>query len=290
MRLILISLLYTLNLYGHEGFLPENSISIPTSFTNQGISQKVFQDVQDELAQIWIPRAKALGGTLSFESSWESSTVNAYAQRFGHENEWGEEVPPFDKWKVVFLGGMARHKEITRDGFSLIVCHELGHHFGGAPRLSGETAWVSIEGQADYFATAKCLRELWVLSDNKTILRDKLIPEALRSSCELQWKTENEIQLCLRVGLAGLSAGRLFAAIAPFTRVPQFDTPDPKIVTRTLNSHPKAQCRLDTYLQGALCEMPFHLPFGDDEVSGACHSRHGQIFGTRPRCWFKENN
>lgn len=287
MPFFILFILSTLNLYAVEGFLPENSLSLPPSFTDQGISQKVFQDIQDELARIWIPRARAEGGNLTFVSSWESGTVNAYAQRFGHEDEWGEEMPPFDDWRVVFLGGMARHKEMTKDGFSLIVCHELGHHFGGYPKLSGETMWASIEGQADYFATSKCLRELWSGTDNRKTLRGQSIPAALESNCRTQWKSDDEYALCLRTGLAGLSAGRLFAAIAPFTKAPKFETPDQKIVPRTLTIHPKAQCRLDTYFQGALCEIPFSVPMGTDELTGACHSRNGQTIGLRPACWFK---
>jgi len=286
MRFYLLFLLCTLNLYAQDGFLPENSLSFPVGLNAQGISARDFQEAQDELARIWVPRARAQGGNLRFVSSWESSTVNAYAQRFGHEDEWGEELPPFDDWRVVFLGGMARPPEITRDGFSLIVCHELGHHFGGFPRLSGETAWASIEGQADYFATSKCLRELWVDEDNQK-LQSKEIPETLRQSCLVQWKSEKEYFLCLRVGLAGLSVGRLFADIAPFTKPPKFETPDPKVVGRTMNTHPKAQRRLDTYLQGALCEILHDSPFGDDEYTGACHKRNGQTLGIRPACWFK---
>lgn len=287
MAIFFCLILSALNLYAHQGFLPENSLSIPPNLTSEGISETEFQETQDELARIWIPRAKEQGGNLRFISSWESSTVNAYAQRFGHEDEWGEEMPPFDDWRVVLLGGMARHKEITRDGFSLIVCHELGHHFGGFPRLSGETSWASIEGQADYFATSKCLREIWERRDNKKIISGREIPEALMNSCKSQWTSESEFHLCLRIGLAGLSAGRLFAAIGMFQKAPSFENPDPKIVRKTQMTHPKAQCRLDTYFQGALCEVSHQIPFGSDELSGACHERNGQSTGLRPACWFK---
>lgn len=286
---MLISLIFlcALNLYAHNGFLPENTLSIPVSLRDQGITEVTFQRLQDELARIWIPRAKAQGGKLRFVSSWESSMVNAYAQRFGHEDEWGEEGPPFDDWRVVLLGGMARHKEMTPDGFSLIICHELGHHFGGFPRLSGETSWASIEGQADYFASSKCLRELWEKSDNEKHLKGKEIPESLRAFCHEEWPSKAEFHLCLRTGLAGQAVGRLFANISPFTKAPKFETPDTKIVRQTLNIHPKPQCRLDTYFQGALCDIPYRDSFGDDEIEGACHQRNGHRIGLRPTCWFK---
>lgn len=285
--MIIFGILLALNLSAYGRFLPENSLKIPVGFQEGGISEEDFKRIQTRLGRIWIPRAKLEGGTLTFISSWESSTVNAYAQRFGHEDEWGEEVPPFDDWRIVLLGGMARHKEMTVDGYSLIVCHELGHHFGGAPRLSGETAWASIEGQADYFSTAKCLPELWKEDANDEVIKQMSVPETLRNFCAVQWARSSDQSLCIRIGLAGLSAGKLFAAIAPFTKAPKFETPDPKVVAKTSAVHPKAQCRLDTYFQGALCEVPFNISFGDDEFTGACHQRNGHYVGLRPACWFK---
>ena len=66
------------------------------------------------------------------------------------------------------------------------------------------------------------------------------------------------------------------------------DTPDKKEVSSTSHSHPATQCRLDTYFQGALCEVPHATEIGQqDEVSGACHGSLGMTSGLRPRCWFK---
>lgn len=271
-------------------FLPENNLQIPvTSAGGGGISEKDFQDVQTELARIYVPEARARGGNLIFRSDWKSSTVNAFAQRFGHENEDGEELPPFDDWRVVFLGGLARHKYMTRDGFSLVVCHEIGHHLGGSPTYDGETAWASAEGQADYFATTKCLRRLWKDDDNSSRITGQVIPEALKTSCEKQWKDKNEAALCIRAGLAGLQVGMLFSDIASFQKLPKFETPDTSVVKKTMMIHPKAQCRLDTYYQGALCEVSYLEEFGKDEFKGACHLRLGYKEGVRPLCWYYSN-
>jgi hypothetical protein len=35
------------------------------------------------------------------------------------------------------FGGLARHELVTDDGFMMVVCHETGHHLGGAPRYNG---------------------------------------------------------------------------------------------------------------------------------------------------------
>ena len=66
-------------------------------------------------------------------------------------------------WEVHMYGGLARHQAVTADGFALVVCHELGHHLGGAPQKVdwfGRLRWASNEGQADYWGTAKCFRKL----------------------------------------------------------------------------------------------------------------------------------
>ena len=47
---------------------------------------------------------------------------------------------------------------MTPDGFALVLCHELGHHLAGNPRVQ---AWAANEGQSDYFSTQSCARELW---------------------------------------------------------------------------------------------------------------------------------
>jgi hypothetical protein len=292
MKIIFSLLLLTLSLslLAHrESFLPENNLKIGINpLAPTGITEADFHAVQADLKAIYVPMATAQGGKLTFRSDWKSSTVNAYAQRFGVENEDGEELPPFDDWRVIFLGGLARHKDVTRDGFTLIVCHELGHHFGGAPTYNGETSWASNEGQADTFSVSKCLRRLWEKADNASAIQGKVISPVVIQACSDQWKTEAENNLCLRVSLASQSIGNLFASLVTFGKPPQFETPDPKVVTSTQSSHPKAQCRLDTYLQASLCAVSFYTDFGkDDETIGACHPKNGDVVGNRPLCWFK---
>ena len=188
---------------------------------------------------------------------------------------------------MIFLGGLARHKHVTKDGFTLIVCHELGHHFGGAPTYDGETAWASNEGQADTFSVSKCLRRLWEKADNGKAIAQKKIPEIVLNKCSENWKTETEKNLCLRIGLAAESIGNLFGSLVTFGKLPKFETPDLKVVSSTLFTHPKAQCRLDTFFQASLCQVPFDVEFSrQDETIGACHPRHGDVVGNRPLCWF----
>jgi hypothetical protein len=47
---------------------------------------------------------------------------------------------------------------------TLIICHELGHHVGGFPFVSGTPFggyWAATEGQSDYYSTQVCARTMW---------------------------------------------------------------------------------------------------------------------------------
>lgn len=233
-----------------------------------GISEQEFMRISTELEALYGPDVSARGGKLRVYKEWASSTVNAYAQR------------EKDEWKVIMLGGIARHKYMTADGYALIVCHEIGHHLGGVPRYDGiDIGWATNEGQSDYFSTMKCLRRYWEDSDNSAAIVGKEIPTKLLNECR------NEA-LCIRTGLAGLSAANVFASLAWFGKKPKFETPDTKVVKVTYAGHPKAQCRLDTFFQGSLCEVSYKDEM-TSETEGACHESLGHKKGMRPLCWFK---
>jgi hypothetical protein len=260
---------------GEEGFLPKNKLNIPVDTKNlTGITEAQFNSVIDQVEDMYAPIVSEYGGKLKVVRKWTDGTVNAYAEQIGSE------------WQVAMFGGLARHKTITPDGFALVVCHELGHHIGGAPRYAGDD-WASNEGQADYFATLKCLRRVWQSEDNASIIRSMDVPAFLTSSCKKQWPNKVDQAICIRGGMAGDSVAKLFQALSWSMKAPKFDTPDPKQVTATNDNHPDTQCRLDTYFQGALCEKSFNEESGQtDEVSGACHSASNHKIGLRPRCWF----
>jgi hypothetical protein len=60
--------------------------------------------------------------------------------------------------RVIVIGGFARQPFMTVDGQALIICHELGHAFGGPPYKDNGT---TTEGQSDYYATSNCLRDFF---------------------------------------------------------------------------------------------------------------------------------
>jgi hypothetical protein len=260
---------------GSEGFLPKNNLWISVDDKNaKGIDEVQFNSVIDKIEGIYAPIVATYGAELQVVRRWTDGTVNAYAEQIG------------SSWKVSMFGGLARHRTVTADGFALVVCHELGHHIGGAPKYSSDP-WASNEGQSDYFATLKCLRRVWMDENNEEIIKNLDAPRALVDACSANWANSTDRAICIRGGMAGESVAKLFAALS-WGRQPRFDTPDTRVVSRTSDSHPATQCRLDTYFQGALCEKTFTEDVAqNEEVAGTCHGVTGQTSGLRPLCWFK---
>jgi hypothetical protein len=209
--------------------------------------------------------------------SWKSSTVNAYAER------------DKDKIMITVYGGIARHKAVTKDGFALVLCHELGHHLGGYPKKS-TNRWSSAEGQADYYATMTCLKKLWEDEDNRAVVQTLNVPEFAKNKCADAYKAESEQILCQRVSMAGKSIALMFQDLDQESFEPEFHTPDPQVSSNMVYLHPFSQCRLDTYFQGSLCSKNEFILDEDDEHFGTCTLRNGDILGIRPACWFKTRN
>jgi hypothetical protein len=264
---------------GKEGFLPDNNLKISVDAKRfGGLSEQEFNDVITKVESIYAPIVAQQGGTLKVSRGWTDATVNAYAQRAGKE------------WRVAMFGGLARHETITADGFALVVCHEIGHHIGGAPKKVGyySNSWASNEGQSDYFANLKCLRRAFLNDDNKAIISKMEIPMALSEACSKAFASEEDRAICIRGGMAGDSVARLFAALRNQSTPAKFDTPDRTVVSVTNDNHPATQCRMDTYFQGSLCDVSINEDVEQDsEVSGTCHGSLGHDSGLRPRCWFK---
>src|SRR5690606_8921942 len=134
-------------------------------------------------------------GRLNAIKEWDDGTVNAYADRNG------------GTWNIILYGGLARHPAITEDGLALAACHELGHHIGGAPKKSTYfgSSWITNEGQADYFATLKCLRKYFRNDNNAQIVAKLEIPDSVRKKCSKQFSNKDDNLICQRSAMAGHS-------------------------------------------------------------------------------------
>jgi len=217
-----------------------------------------------------------MGAKLILEKRWNDNTVNAYAKQVGNN------------WYVSMFGGLARHKETTPDGFALVVCHELGHHIAGYPTYTRD--WASSEGQSDYFATAKCFKAVFGDEDNSQKIGDILFdlnnPVEEKCSKAHAFGSDNEYFTCIRSSMGGMSLASLLADLRRSAK-PKFESPSTRKVRKHSHSHPRAQCRLDTYFHGALCDKPVDKLHGTkDYKDGYCTRADGYTEGVRPLCWF----
>jgi len=269
-----------------DTFLPPNDLHLNLLAEDEAnVSEKQFNAIIDQVQEIYGPIVESYGAVLTFNRYWGNETVNASASQFG------------DTWNVNMFGGLARRAEVTPDGFALVVCHELGHHLGGYAFY--DSSWAASEGQSDYFATLSCARQLWSkeLENNRTAR--ETIPDHPKALCDDVWAGMADRDLCYRSMLGGKSLADLLGALRGDQT--NFDTPDENIVTRTSNSHPAAQCRLDTYMAGSLCATEFDIELipgksfenrnsleAEAEANQfSCSRLAGATIGTRPGCWYK---
>ena len=270
-----------------HGFAPENSMKIPVGFkslagTPTGLSEAQFNAIIDRVERIYTPVIAKLGGKLHVNRLWTDATVNASAEQKGSD------------WLLNMYGGMARHPLMTIEGFSTIICHELGHHLGGAPKIKGffgfgPPTWATDEGGADYFATLKCARDFYAEDDNAAILGQAKIDGTLNTfaanMCDQQFANDTDRMLCKRGSMGSFACAHVLQELGKTPAV-DFTTPDKSKVSKTNDDHPEAQCRLDTYFAGATCDVDKTVALSDTDFrQGSCVENVAKV-GFRPRCWF----
>lgn len=257
---------------------PKNNVRIyPTSKNANGMTEEKFLAISKRVYDSYAPIIEAKGASLEIVNLWNDPSVDGYADRVGN------------RWQVVMYGGLARYYYTTADAVMLVACHEIGHHLGGIPMYPNGD-WASNEGQSDYFAALKCMKRILEKDDNVAIIANMTIDEPAARQCEMVFKNANEAALCQRIAMAGKSIAQVNADLAgyPYPSDLHFDTPDPLVVGRTNNKHPLAQCRMDTFFSGALCDRPFTEDVSETSpIPGTCIKKDGYKVGTRPLCWYK---
>ncbi|MBA2405831.1 MAG: hypothetical protein H0V66_13730 [Bdellovibrionales bacterium] len=249
----------------------------PIEEEESNLSKKDFNKLIDSVKKVYIPIFKSLKMNFKIENMWEDKQVNAFAGVRGSDRY------------ILLYGGYARHKLMTKDAFLSIICHEIGHHLGGFPKKAGN-AWSSSEGQADYFSTLKCMKEVLKRDpDNKEIAEVLELPLEVKKQCKFQYPNENDYYICLRSAKASEEHGIVIADLLTVNTPIEVNlmTPSTEGGLATNLKHPSPQCRVDTKYQGALCNVPTHIPLDNmDETKGACHFNNFNILGNRPGCWF----
>jgi hypothetical protein len=238
-----------------QRFMEENMLYLQDNLFLTNITEDEFNTVLDKVEAHYKPIIAARGKTLNLIRKWEDPTVNAYAQQDG------------STWIVSMFGGMARRPEMNYAGFALVACHETGHHLGGYP-VYADATWAANEGQSDFFSTVACAKKVFAG------LTAGEINSNAKAKCEAKYSAASDRATCYMSVWGGQSLGNLLGALGG-TGYPNYDTPD--LAVRKSDKHPNAQCRLDTYLAGALCTQPWVDSLIPTNLSGSCN--------TRPKCW-----
>lgn len=278
-------------------FMPVNDLHLDDDVMRLAdITKEEFDAIIQKAEDYYRPIYRTNGYTLQVNRRWTDPTVNASATVRGTIAE------------VNMYGGFARRQEITSDAFALVVCHEFGHHLAGFPRY-GNMGWAANEGQSDYFSTLSCSRYLWE-NELFTFIPEEMEPVAEGKDpiqtdpeqgepdpsdpvhvqiCKEAWDTLKSRSVCIRQLLASKSVATLLAVLGRET-MPDFDTPDQSTVRKTQDSHPRAQCRLDTMVAGAVCPKDWnHNSISNSEIESmdsTCFRSEGFTIQARPRCWY----
>jgi hypothetical protein len=267
---------------GHTGITVKNNMWIGAhDKAANSMTREQFDRAIDDVEALYNSVVTNEGANLKVVRNWDDGTVNAFAKRSA------------DTWEVHMFGGLARHETVTEDGFALVVCHELGHHLGGAPRKLdwfGQIRWAANEGQADYWGVSKCFRKLLEKrGDSMAVVATMTVDPEVKNVCEAKFgASPEETAICIRSAYAGRSLASLFHALRNLTEDLSFAVKDASEVTSTYHGHPMPQCRLDTYFAASACDVASHIDTDmEDPNIGTCNRQNGDTVGLRPLCWYK---
>jgi len=280
--ILLAGMVITSTAFGFSGektFMPNNDLNLQK--LGGGITEAQFNAVLDRVEAKYGSMVSDFGAKLTINRRWSDDTVNASAEQ-----------PTPTSWRLNMYGGLARRPEVTEDGFAMVVCHELGHHLAGFPYVQD---WAANEGQSDMYATSACASEIFAESLELDAAASNELPDSLRQKCD-DMHPAGDREICYRGIVAGKSLADLLGALGNSDPV-GYDTPDTSVVSRTNHKHPAAQCRLDSYVAGALCgasKWDYALIPGKSLPSRNSKEAQAEAFdhscengdGARPKCWF----
>ena len=120
--------------------------------------------------------------------------------------------------------------QVSKAGYALILCHEVGHYVAGEPYRSGG---ISAEGQADYWAMRACL--------------GRIINQIEANSGGVGQQLCRGNQVCAKMANAGEEVGQWLNMIIGSHQRVSILNEDRNTVYRTNVMYPSVQCRLQTF-------------------------------------------
>lgn len=239
-----------------QSFMPDNDLWKEDCLycKDNTMTQALFNEICDAGKKAFAEESRANNERMVINKKWTDSTVNANVCRGCTPGEV----------TINMFGGLARRSEVNLSGFAIVLSHELGHAYAGAPYVNAARK-MAAEGQSDWYSTLDAYRRIYALvpalqsesGDYGSFIEEVCKVPGMMADAEPVMDKR-----CMNSLLGGKGLATLLASLMQ-EPVPQFETPDPTVVTRTQLSYPETvQCRLDTYVAGTL-DKP------------------------RPACWFK---
>lgn len=238
-------------------------------------TESTFNKINQNVYLLYSNQAKKHNAKLAVNELWTSKDNNAYAMKLNQN------------WTITMHGELYRHPYLTHEAYALVVCHEMGHLLGGAP-YNANSEKTSVEGQADLWAIGSCFPRYINVFGEETDLSDKRVLEICRSQ-------NIDLKTCYKSTLAAESLARTLAHISS-QALPVLNARDNSLAKTTLLTHPASQCRLDTFMNGIMCDV-------SDELDSLATIKESSIATTplkcktsflknnanvRPSCWFNE--
>ena len=234
-------------------------LSLVPSGAGAALTQEDFNQVIDRVEGLYPVTEK--GEKITVNRLWMGSAIGDHAIRIP--------VSTLENPVVAITGTAAKDASITKDAFAMVVCHEFGHHLAKGPRIGFRKleSWSAAEGEADYWATSKCLKAYFSKYEDKESNPEDL-PLELKGRCEDLNTDPKELFQCYRASAAVVSLSKYlvdknksqvdFSSKAPAVK---------ELVRRFRKDGFRDQCRVDTWLAGVYAG------------SSAAH-------GERPGCWY----
>jgi hypothetical protein len=232
------------------------------------IPQPRFLGVANEIRRVYEPLARKDNTTFKIIWKLNEGVINASG------------IKRNGSWELTVYGGLMFHPFMTEEAFRFILCHEMGHILGGEPTFPvSPIDRTSNSGQPDYYAAAVCMKLLLKDADNT---HQNAVDPVVEVRCRHTFNTPREQNLCRRVGNAGNEAARFLSTI--LGQKASYSTPSREVANHMESAHPVLQCRMDTYLAGALCRtMPSGISVDEgNQINASCNVGES----ARPRCWF----
>ena len=241
------------------------------------VKQNQFEKIRDVFITTYTQEFQSKGGTLDITSNHSSSSPQILSRKTVE-----------GKWQIEIYQSMLDLELQTIPTLTMMLCHEIGHFLGEGPYVIGRPLSAAVrqrapkkmsnEGQADFYSTSQCFRNL-----QKIIPELNLTPSlnlVLTEQCYNSYKIKDDIDSCL----SGLQTARDLALVYQEAMnkigIPTSfqETFSNEITERTLNfvdEYPTLECRYQTLVHGILCA---------DVSNGECVDSKW----SRPQCWFKD--